>query len=90
MAGFLLNLETVSKLSVAVQTSIGKRVFLFNRLHYSERKVYRVNVFGQTRNRYFSMEYLDNEWVFARPELVEPWMEEALDELRDALKKHDR
>jgi hypothetical protein len=75
----------LDQFSVTIQTAIGKRVFFFDRLHYLERKVYRVHVFGQYRNRYFSVEYKEREWEVARPELLDYWMAEAVDELIAAL-----
>jgi hypothetical protein len=70
-----------------IETAIGKRVFYFNRLHYLERVVYHVTVFGQYSNRYFTLERRENEWEFSKPEfIIDSWIGESLEELRDALK----
>jgi hypothetical protein len=83
-----LNLSVANQFSVTIQTLIGKREFQFTRLLYSEKTVYHVSVFGQYRNRYFTLEFVEDEWEFAKPAFIDYWMAEIIDELRGAIRDH--
>jgi len=71
--------------STTIQTSIGKRTFLFTRLHFSGKKVYHVQVFGRFVNSYFGMIHKEGGWQFEKPQTVNDWIVEVKAALQSAL-----
>ncbi|HEX2608653.1 MAG TPA: hypothetical protein VHK91_14800 [Flavisolibacter sp.] len=76
------------KFTVPVQTSIGRRIFLFRKIFSLNGTIYQVTAFGRVSNNYFSIEFREGAWNFRNPELIVDWIKEVEQEIIKAIEEH--
>ena len=69
--------------SLSLKTSIGLRVFYFRPISLVEGMQFQVTVFALFTNHYFTMIISSGQWVFKSPHLVQHFVLEVEDKLRE-------
>jgi hypothetical protein len=81
----LSEISDMKGFELEIQTSLGRRVFMFRPIFNDGFILFQVTVFGRISNNYFSVLYEDGQWQLKRPHLVSGWITEVFPLLKEAL-----
>lgn len=78
----------MKRFDVTIQTSLGRRTFMFKPFFSIHGLLYQVTVFAQISNAYFLMSNNGGGWKFSKPHLLQNWIREVEAELIEAIKNN--